>query len=136
LIEPDPALRNKLKDMIRRADYDVVDADQYSTGAEAVSTTTGVDVVVIGASIASPGPREALQMLVLNLCAEVGLTVVLVTHSIEEAAFVGQKILLLGAPPTREAQSLDNPHAAGDAYRRSEDYHTMCALLRERIGDG
>ena len=63
LIEPDSGMRNKLKDMIRRANYDVVDAEQYSAGAEAVSETTGVDVAVIGASITSPGPREALQML-------------------------------------------------------------------------
>ncbi|TFH44087.1 MAG: ATP-binding cassette domain-containing protein, partial [Lysobacterales bacterium] len=43
--------------------------------------------------------RENLQTLTLSLCEEAGLTVVLVTHSIQEAAFVGQKILLLSDPP-------------------------------------
>ncbi|NIW50456.1 MAG: ATP-binding cassette domain-containing protein, partial [Gammaproteobacteria bacterium] len=43
--------------------------------------------------------REGLQLLTLELVSEQTITLVLVTHSIEEAAFVGKKILLLGKPP-------------------------------------
>ena len=39
--------------------------------------------------------RESLQNLTLELQAEQGLTLVIVTHAIEEAAFIGRKILLL-----------------------------------------
>jgi len=53
--------------------------------------------------------REDLQDLTLELCGEGGLTLVLVTHSIEEAARVGRRILLLGKAPNREAQVFDNP---------------------------
>ena len=45
--------------------------------------------------------RESLQTLTLELAAEQGLTLVLVTHSIEEAALLGRKILLLHEPPNR-----------------------------------
>ncbi|MGH2523793.1 MAG: ABC transporter ATP-binding protein, partial [Anaerolineales bacterium] len=43
--------------------------------------------------------RENLQNLTLELRAEQKLTTLVVTHSIEEAAFLGQKILLLGGEP-------------------------------------
>ena len=39
--------------------------------------------------------RENLETLTLTLSEEADLTVVLVTHSIEEATFVGQHILVL-----------------------------------------
>jgi len=80
--------------------------------------------------------RESLQALTLKLCAEAGLTVVLVTHNIEEAAFVGQHVLLLHVPPNREVRAVDNLHAADEAYRRSTLYQAACSLLREEIERG
>lgn len=82
--------------------------------------------------------REQLQVLTLSLCAEAHLTAVLITHNIEEAAFVGQKILLLGAIPNSVPQIIENRHAvAADsktAYRMSSAYQKACAQLRERVG--
>ncbi len=99
--------------------------------------------------------RETLQGLLLDLSAEAGLTVVLVTHTIEEAAFVGQQILLLqprrpsqglfsspariregGWLPNPLVQVVPNPHAMDGedkrlAYRHSDAYHAMGALLRD-----
>ena len=79
--------------------------------------------------------RESLQALTLTLCAEAGLTVVLVTHNIEEAAFVGQKVLLLREPPNCEADVLENTHIARAEYRYSEAYQNVCTTLRDRMGD-
>lgn len=78
--------------------------------------------------------RESLQGLVLDLWREQALTLVMVTHAIEEAAFVGRKILLLGQPPNREAVILDNPGAGTPSYRDSELYQAMCRELRARLG--
>mgnify|MGYP000744430973 CR=1 FL=1 len=78
--------------------------------------------------------REGLQTLTLALCAEAGLIVVLVTHAIEEAAFIGQKVLLLSDLPNRDTTVLDNPHVADNAYRHETAYQSMCALLREHLG--
>ena len=78
--------------------------------------------------------REQLQHLALSLCAEAGLTVVLVTHNINEAAFVGQKILLLGGPPHRAATVFEHPHPAEAAYRETAAYRATCARLREAVG--
>jgi NitT/TauT family transport system ATP-binding protein len=79
--------------------------------------------------------REGLQMLTLELCAEAGITVVLVTHNIEEAAFMGQRILLLRDPPNREARTVENPHAADESYRCSGIYQAACSSLRGRMGE-
>jgi NitT/TauT family transport system ATP-binding protein len=75
--------------------------------------------------------REGLQRLMLELWAEQALTLVIVTHSIEEAAVLGQRILLLGKIPNRVAQVIENPGAAEGSFRQSEDYASVCRMLRE-----
>ena len=77
--------------------------------------------------------RESLQMLTLSLCVEAGLTVVLVTHSIEEAAFVGQNTLLLSEPPNARARVIEHPHTADAGYRASAAYHATCTQLRQKL---
>ncbi len=77
--------------------------------------------------------RERMQELTLELAAEAGATVILVTHNIEEAAFVGQRILVLSHPPNRRPEIVNNPHHADDAYRASADYQAVCAHLRAAI---
>ena len=73
--------------------------------------------------------RESLQALTLELRAEQHLTTITVTHSIEEAAILGEKILLLG----KTLQTIKNPNAAKEGYRNSVEYGEMCQRLREAI---
>jgi ABC-type nitrate/sulfonate/bicarbonate transport system ATPase subunit len=80
--------------------------------------------------------REGLQHLTLGLCTEAHLTVLLVTHSIEEAAYVGQRVLVLGAPPNRKATIIDNKHLTGEVYRSSAAYQATCARLRGILDAG
>jgi NitT/TauT family transport system ATP-binding protein len=77
--------------------------------------------------------REGLQRLTLELLAEQNLTLVIVTHAIEEAAVLGQKILLLGRPPNRETVVIDNPGAVNPGYRDSDEYRAVCRVLRSRM---
>ncbi|OQY31781.1 MAG: hypothetical protein B6243_08110 [Anaerolineaceae bacterium 4572_5.2] len=77
--------------------------------------------------------RADLQNLTLELCAEQDLTLVMVTHSIEEAAIMGQKILLLGNPPNTEPLIFDNPRAGEKGYRDSREYNELCHDLRQRM---
>ncbi len=77
--------------------------------------------------------REDLQRLTLELRAEQRLTLVIVTHAIEEAAVLGQKILLLSRPPNREALVIENPGAVETGFRDSERYRQVCAELRARM---
>lgn len=78
--------------------------------------------------------REGLQVLTLELQAEQGLTLVIVTHAIEEAAFLGRKILLLGPPPNTDPVVVENPGAGQPDYRQSAEYFALCRVLRARLG--
>jgi len=77
--------------------------------------------------------REGLQNLALELQAEQNLTMVIVTHAIEEAAVMGRKILLLGAPPNQFARVVDNPGAAQAGFRETAEYLALCKDLRARM---
>ena len=77
--------------------------------------------------------REGLQNLMLELWAEQQLSMVIVTHAIEEAAILGQKILLLGEPPNRQPQVIENSGAAGAGFRDSRAYQVLCKDLRARM---
>jgi ABC-type nitrate/sulfonate/bicarbonate transport system ATPase subunit len=77
--------------------------------------------------------REGLQNLTLELCAEHKLTLVVVTHAIEEAAILGRKILLLSQPPNQIAQVIDNPSAGDPDFRDSENYAYLVRDLRQRM---
>ena len=73
--------------------------------------------------------REDLQNLTLSLCEEQNLTLVIVTHAIEEAASLGKKILLLGDAPNQNARVFENPNAGQADHRNSGAYHDLCNLL-------
>jgi NitT/TauT family transport system ATP-binding protein len=77
--------------------------------------------------------RESLQNLMIELWSEHQLTMVIVTHAIEEAAVLGQKILVLGLPPNRLPQVIDNPGAAEPGFRETPEYFGLCRELRRRI---
>jgi len=77
--------------------------------------------------------REELQNLTLRLRRETALTSVLVTHSIEEAAFLGQRILVLTMPPIQHPEVIDNPGVGDESYRGSDPFHAVCDALRERL---
>ena len=78
--------------------------------------------------------REKLQHQTLELQAEQNLTLLIVTHTIEEAAILGRKILLLGDPPNRFPQVIENPEAGTTNYRDSERYNYLCRDLRSKMG--
>lgn len=72
--------------------------------------------------------REDLQNLTLSLCAEKQLTLVVVTHSIDEAVVLGKKILLLDTK-----QVFDNPSAGTEGHRESKSYQDLCNQLRREM---
>jgi NitT/TauT family transport system ATP-binding protein len=74
--------------------------------------------------------REGLQNLTLELHAEQNLTMVIVTHAIEEAAILGRKILVLGLPPNMEVKIIDNPASDNPDFRHSPEYLGLCRVLR------
>lgn len=74
--------------------------------------------------------REDLERLTLELRAETGVTTVVVTHNIEEAVYLGQRLLVLRRPPHREALIVENPAAGQPDYRGQPAFLARCNQLR------
>ena len=77
--------------------------------------------------------REDLQTLTLSLCEEKQLTLVVVTHSIEEAVTLGRKVLLLDTAPVAEPHIFENPSAGMEDQRESKAYQELCNQLRREM---
>lgn len=75
--------------------------------------------------------REDLELLALNLQAETKMTTVFVTHSIEEAVFLGRNILVLSAPPHRSpVRVVENAGAGRAEYRDESAFAEQARMLR------
>ncbi len=77
--------------------------------------------------------RERLQRLILTIRQTHRLTTVLVTHSTEEAVFLGRRIIVLSRRPGRVLHILDNPGAGDIEYRQTGAYFEQCTRLRQML---
>jgi NitT/TauT family transport system ATP-binding protein len=77
--------------------------------------------------------RESVQDLVLSLWQELRFSIVLVTHDIEEAAFLGQEILVLTERPAHIKARVENPNMGTEAYRWSDRFYAATAALRQAL---
>lgn len=108
---------------------------QRQRTAIARTLTLGPDLLLMDepfSSLDAP-TRESLQNLTLELQLEENLTLLIVTHTIEEAVILGKKILLLGNPPNSYPAVIDNPGAGAFEYRNSDEYIHVCRQLRSRM---
>ena len=74
--------------------------------------------------------RERLQNLILGVQQAKKITIVLVTHSIEEAVFLGHKIIVLGKSPGRILDIVENPEAGSREHRQQDIYFQRCKQIR------
>jgi len=78
--------------------------------------------------------REQLQRTLAGLVEEAGNTVMLVTHSIEEAALLGSTVVLVtDHAPIREVELLRSPFGAATPDRNDPVFLEFCAGIRERL---
>jgi len=75
--------------------------------------------------------RERIQDLFLTLWRTHKFSLILVTHDIEEAAFLGQEILVLTERPARIKERVENPEMGSLDYRESAAYTQTVRKLRE-----
>jgi NitT/TauT family transport system ATP-binding protein len=79
--------------------------------------------------------RERLEDLTLALQAETGVTTVIVTHNIEEAVYLGGRILVLGRAPHRRPEIVENDHAGHREFRATPEFQARCQALRDALGE-
>jgi len=84
------------------------------------------------ASLDAP-TRNGLQKLTKELWNEQALTLILVTHSIEEAVLMGQYILLLSNPPTFEPLIINNFESTIVDYQDTDEYQNRVRQLRDMM---
>jgi len=96
--------------------------------------STAPDVMLMDEPLASLDTltKERIQDLFLRLWKSRGFSLILVTHDIEEAAFLGQRIAVLTERPASVRTIVEND--AGDLdYRESDAFRATVRRLREAL---
>jgi NitT/TauT family transport system ATP-binding protein len=74
--------------------------------------------------------KEHTQNLILSLWKKHGFTLVLVTHDIEEAVFLGQRIAALSQRPSQIVELVPNPQVGEESYRQSRTFFERVRQVR------
>jgi NitT/TauT family transport system ATP-binding protein len=79
--------------------------------------------------------RENLNDELLRIWQATGKTILFITHSVEEAAYLADRVLVMSARPGRlkESYAVDLPHPRGEATKLDPDYHALVARLRRDL---
>ena len=78
--------------------------------------------------------KEKLQDLILRIYKDRSLTFVLVTHNIEEAVFLGQKIIIMNDGKIQHR--LDNPYFGEVNLRNKMEFYKKCLEVRNLMDAG
>lgn len=78
--------------------------------------------------------KEHLQNLILRLYKAHPMTIMMVTHSIEEAVFLGQKIVIMDHGKIKTI--LDNPYFGDENLRSKQKFYDVCLEVRQYMNSG
>jgi NitT/TauT family transport system ATP-binding protein len=79
--------------------------------------------------------REDMRHLLVRLCEPLGTTVVFVTHSIAEAAFLSDRVVVMSARPGSIKAIVDVPfaHPRAAALESTDDFFHLTTVLRDAL---
>jgi NitT/TauT family transport system ATP-binding protein len=79
--------------------------------------------------------REVMHDLILHVCALEGCTVVFVTHDVEEAVYLGRRVLLMAPQPGRidSIYEVPLPPHREQGMKHSREFLGLKSTIRERI---
>lgn len=80
--------------------------------------------------------RENIQLTYLNLWKKYMMTTVLVTHSIEEAVFLGKQIIIMSSRPGMITAKIENQYFAREDSRDSDSFYKQCQEIRSILKVG
>ncbi|MBI1743790.1 ATP-binding cassette domain-containing protein [Candidatus Acetothermia bacterium] len=79
--------------------------------------------------------RERIQDQLVALWQKHKLTQVIVTHDVEEAVYMGQRIVVLTDRPARIREIVENPKMGTSGWRASDAFYAQARHLRELLTD-
>jgi NitT/TauT family transport system ATP-binding protein len=79
--------------------------------------------------------KEDMQVLLRRIWADTGTTVVIVTHDVEEAVFLGQRVVVLGSHPGRivATQPVDLPDDRDLTVKRTPAFLALRATIEDQV---
>lgn len=77
--------------------------------------------------------REELQNVILDLNKHKKMTIIIVTHSIEEAVFLGEKIVIMDASNGTIRKIIANDLVGDLAFRNTREFHQTCVEVRNQM---
>lgn len=77
--------------------------------------------------------REEMQQLFLDIWKENKVTTLFITHSVDEAIFLGRKIVVMSPSPGRIVEIFENTAFGLEELRLSDEYHDMSKKIRRII---
>jgi NitT/TauT family transport system ATP-binding protein len=96
---------------------------------------TGADLILMDEPFSSLDAitRERLQDSIGELFLKRGLSSILATHSIEEAVFLGDKVIVLSKGPARIAGTFQNPGRREKNFRYKESFFKLVSEIRKTL---
>ncbi len=80
--------------------------------------------------------REEIQALFLDIWQQHKVTTIFITHSVDEALYLGSKIVILSPAPGRVLEIIGNPCFQLDDLRFRDEYYMMSKKLRNIVDKG
>jgi NitT/TauT family transport system ATP-binding protein len=82
--------------------------------------------------------RKSMQMLLLDIWAKTKKTILIVTHSISEASFMSDRVVVLSPRPGRIVRIVPIPlgRPRVRAMTETKAFARICAMVREALGSG
>lgn len=77
--------------------------------------------------------REEIQNIFLNVWRKHAVSTFLVTHHVEEAVYLGRKIVILSVSPGTIGSILENPLFGAEDARNRQEFFQLCRELRKKV---